>query len=59
MEKEELQRVLQFLQQQGLTIEVLVTDRHREIDKWLRESYPTITHYYDVWYVAKGKGTVC
>ena len=54
MEKEGLQRVLQFLQEQGLTIEVLVTDRHRQINKWLRESYPTITHYY-VWHVAKGK----
>ena len=28
MEKKGLQRVLHFLQQQGLTVEVLVTDRH-------------------------------
>ena len=40
MEKEGLQRVLNFLQQQGLTIEVLVTDRHKQINKWLRESHP-------------------
>ena len=55
MEKEGLQRVLNFLQQQGLTVEVLVTDRHKQINKWLRETYPTITHYYDIWHVAKGK----
>lgn len=40
MEKEGLQRVLNFLQQQGLTIEVLVTDRHRQINKWLRDNHP-------------------
>lgn len=46
MEKEGLQRVLNVLQQQGLTVEVLVTDRHKQINKkWLRENYPTITHY--------------
>ena len=55
MEKEGLQRVLNFLQQQKLTVEVLVTDRHRQINKWLRECYPSISHYYDVWHVAKGK----
>ena len=55
MEKEGLQRVLKFLQQKKLTIEVLVTDRHKQINKWLRESYPSITHYYDVWHVAKGE----
>ena len=54
MEKEGLARVLHFLQQQGLKISVLVTDRHRQINKWLRENHPGITHYYDVWHVAKG-----
>lgn len=54
MEKEGLQRVLKFLKQQGLTVEVLVTDRHKQINKWLREDHSNITHYYDVWHVAKG-----
>ena len=54
MEKEGLERVLLFLKQQGLIVKVLVTDRHKQINKWLRESYPAITHYYDVWHVAKG-----
>ena len=54
MEKEGLERVLLFLKLQGLVVEVLVTDRHKQINKWLRESYPAITHHYDVWHVAKG-----
>ena len=54
MEKEGLNRVLKFLKEQGLTVEVLVTDHHKQINKWLRESHPEITHYYDVWHVAKG-----
>ena len=52
MEKEGLQRVLNFLQQQKVTVEVLVTDRHQQINKWLRECYPSISL---VWHVAKGK----
>lgn len=55
MEKEGLQRVLDFLQHENMTVDILVTDRHRQINKWLRENYPSITHYYDVWHVAKSK----
>ena len=55
MEKEGLLRVIQYLQQHGLNIDILVTDRHRQISKWLRENHPDIKHFYDVWHVAKGK----
>lgn len=55
MEKEGLKRVLQFLQQEHMTVEVLVTDRHKQINKRLRETFPKIAHYYDVWHVAKSK----
>jgi len=54
MEKEGLERVLKYLQAQRLTIGVLVTDCHRQINKWLRVKHSAITHYYDVWHVAKG-----
>lgn len=54
MEKEGLLRVLNFLQELDLTIDILVTDRHRQINKWLREEHGEIKHYYDVWHVAKG-----
>jgi len=54
MEKEVLSRVMQFLSDSILTVNSLITDRHRQIAKWLRESYPDIRYYYDVWHVAKG-----
>lgn len=54
MEKEGLQWVLRHLQENGLTTKVLVTDRHQQINKWIRENYPCIKHYYDIWHVAKG-----
>ena len=55
MEKEGLVRALAFLKQQGLTVGVLVTDRHWQIAKFVRENHTEITHYYDVWHLAKGK----
>ena len=54
MEKEGLQRVLKFLEEMKLQVETLVTDRHQQITKYIREQHPNITHYYDVWHVAKG-----
>ena len=57
MEKEGLERVLDFLYHHQLKVNVLVTDCHRQINKWLRENHPEITHYFDVWHVAKGRCT--
>ena len=54
MEKEGLVRVLKFLEDHGLQVEVLVTDRHTQISKWMRENCFEIKHYFDVWHVAKG-----
>lgn len=55
MEKEDLNRVIFMLNNQNVTIHTLVPDRHRQINKWLHDHYPSINHYYDVWHVAKGK----
>ena len=46
MEKEGLHRVIDFLTEKGLEISVLVTDRHKQINKWIRETYPQTKHYY-------------
>ena len=54
MEKEGLERVLNFLHLHELSVSVIVTDRHKQINKWLRETHPDIKHYYDAWHVAKG-----
>lgn len=55
MEKEGLIRAIEVLQgQQNFDIECIVTDRHPQIRKWMRESMKSVKHYYDVWHVAKG-----
>lgn len=54
MEKEGLARGLEFLTNSGLEVERLITDRHAQVAKWLRETYPAIDHRYDVWHIAKG-----
>ncbi|XP_069110215.1 uncharacterized protein, partial [Argopecten irradians] len=54
MEKEGLVRAMSVLKERGLSVGALVTDRHLQIQKWVRENMPTTDHYYDVWHVAKG-----
>ncbi|XP_074543284.1 uncharacterized protein LOC141803222 [Halichoeres trimaculatus] len=46
MEKEGLKRSLELLGARGVTLDCIVTDRHPQIQKFLRES--SITHFYDV-----------
>ncbi|XP_051255127.1 uncharacterized protein LOC127362901 [Dicentrarchus labrax] len=52
MEKEGLKRSLAVLEDRGVTIDSIVTDRHPQIQKFLREA--NIMHYYDVWHMEKG-----
>ena len=54
MEKEGLSKGLEFLYGEGIRVETLVTDRHLQVAKWLRLTYPAIDHRYDVWHIAKG-----
>ena len=42
MEKEGLHRIMEFMKGENLRVGVLVTDRHRQINKWLRETHPTV-----------------
>ena len=42
------------LEQYGLTIGTLVTDRHAQIAKWVRNELPSTIHLFDVWHLAKG-----
>ena len=53
MEKEGLLRGLEFFEGNELSIGLLVTDRHKEINAWLGNNKPEIEHQYDVWRVAK------
>ncbi|XP_008280196.1 uncharacterized protein LOC103357415 [Stegastes partitus] len=54
METEGLMRSLSFLESSGVTIKAVVTDRQPQIQKYLKEQKPDITHFYDMWHIAKG-----
>ena len=54
MELEGYKRVIRNLTDKGLVVTKLVTDRHRQLAKHVREKSPEIVHMYDVWHVAKG-----
>ena len=51
MEMEGLIRAVKHLDEQ---VNILVTDRHCQISKWVRENLPETDHRYDIWHVAKG-----
>ncbi|KAA8579040.1 hypothetical protein FQN60_010564 [Etheostoma spectabile] len=52
MEKEGLTRSLALLESRGVHLDCIVTDRHPQVQKFLRER--NITQYYDVRHMAKG-----
>lgn len=55
MEKEGLMRCVDYFNSHDISIQTLVTDRHVQIVKWVRENMSETTHLFDVWHVAKGK----
>ncbi|XP_061760996.1 uncharacterized protein LOC133555687 [Nerophis ophidion] len=56
MEMEGLKRMVELLISWDLDVGVLVTDRHRQIAKWIRENMPNTRHCYDIWHVGKSIG---
>ena len=54
MEKEGLSRAIEFLSDNSLDIQTLVTNRHKQIVKFISDKHPTIKHHYDVWHVCEG-----
>lgn len=55
MELAGLKRMIDVMNSSDMEVGVLVTDRHMQIAKWLRENVPETTHCYDIWHVAKCK----
>lgn len=55
MEKEGLARGIKFLSDKSLQVQCLVTDRHGQVSKWVRDNMKTTAHKFDIWHVAKGK----
>jgi alkyl hydroperoxide reductase subunit AhpC len=53
MELEGLQRCKEKFCEYGVNISTLVTDRHVQVNKWIRSEWPSVTHYFDIWHVAK------
>lgn len=54
MEKEGLTRALAQLEEEGVAVKELVTDRHVSIRKMMRDHHPTIRHSVDIWHIDKG-----
>ena len=57
MELEGLKRGLQHLENAGLHVENLVTDRHGMVKRFMREEHEDKNHFLDVCHVAKGNYT--
>ena len=55
MELAGLKRGMSFLEESGCSVDELITDRHQQVQKYMREEKSHIRHLYDVWHVAKGK----
>lgn len=53
--KEGFVRSIYFINNKGIKIEQIITDRHVQIVKHIREEMPNTKQYFDVWHVAKGK----
>ena len=59
MEKEGLIRCNKTVESfEGLRVATLITDRHPQIIKYIREDMPNTVHAFDVWHVAKGTSYV-
>ena len=53
MELEGAKRCLQYLLDAGVQVPEFTSDRHVGIAKWLREEHPEISHYFDIWHLAR------
>ena len=53
MEKEGFVRCLNSLEDDGISISTITTDRHTSIASTMQKDYSHITHQYDVWHLSK------
>lgn len=56
MEKEGLRRSLDRLEESGVKLDCIVTDRCPQIQKFLKDR--KIIHYYDVWHMVKSNACI-
>jgi hypothetical protein len=57
MEVEGLIRTVRWLDENDVDIGTVVTDRHKQVTKYIREKLKPrgVKHFFDIWHVAKGK----
>lgn len=53
MELEGLKRSLEMLAAHGIELDYIVTDRHPQIQKYLKDN--NIKQFYDIWHLEKGE----
>ena len=54
MELDAAQKSFAYLKQEGLRVDIFVSDRHKSIAKWIRTSEKDTQHFNDIWHVNKG-----
>ncbi|KAG0445437.1 hypothetical protein HPB47_015133 [Ixodes persulcatus] len=54
MEKEGLARAFSSFESKNVKVDMLVTDRHREVNAYVRDNHPDVLHRFDAWHFAKG-----
>lgn len=59
MELEGLKRALGYLQESGVKVCEVVTDRHSQVKKYTRTQHGSVIHSFDCWHVGKGKYISC
>ncbi|KAG0410400.1 hypothetical protein HPB47_012483 [Ixodes persulcatus] len=53
MEKEGLARAFSSFESKNVKVDMLVTDRHREVNAYVRDNHPDVLHRFDAWHFAK------
>ncbi|KAK1875808.1 THAP domain containing protein 10 [Dissostichus eleginoides] len=57
-ELEGLKRSIDFLKEQHMQVSALITDRNRQVAKWVREELCPggTSHFFDIWHIVKSLG---
>lgn len=50
-----LERAVEYVLDQGITLSCITTDRSPSVRKRMKDKFPEIHHEFDPWHVAKGK----
>ena len=54
MELEGAKRCFHFLQSKELSVDTFISDRHKGIAKWIKQTQKSQTsHFFDIWHVAR------